>query len=256
MSSYSPTDKWKRGLLRAERVRVSMPAPVVTMSAYQFPELADISASGAKLRGAPLPPAGATVLLRAGPLEVLGRIVWVKAEECGVRFEEAVPPATLKQIQLQARSRSKPSLRTCCNAAGREVYRAVLGRWVRKPRIHARAHSFIPSGASPLLRMCVRRSTICSAVRGGERSHASIGSGAAASSFRNINSHLIRLPLTVSVYAPVTNKSLMSISRPALGPGRKELFCGCCGVRAGLGSRKPTRSRLERLRLGYAFLFP
>jgi hypothetical protein len=41
----------------------------------------------------------------------------------------------------------------------------------------------------------VSRSTICSAVRGGERSHASIGSGAAASFFRNINSHLIRLPV-------------------------------------------------------------
>ena len=27
--------------------------------------------------------------------------MWVEAEECGVRFEEAVPPATLKQIQLQ-----------------------------------------------------------------------------------------------------------------------------------------------------------
>ncbi len=101
MSSYSPPDKWKRARLRAERVRVSMRASIVTMNAYHFPELADISGCGAKLRGAPLPPAGATVLLRAGPLEVLGRIVWVEAEECGVRFEEAVPAATLKQIQLQ-----------------------------------------------------------------------------------------------------------------------------------------------------------
>ena len=100
MSSYSSPSTWKRGQLRAERVSVSMPASLVTMNAYQFPELADISRSGAKLRGSPLPPRGTTVLLRAGPLEVLGRIVWVKGEECGLRFEEIVSQATLKHIQL------------------------------------------------------------------------------------------------------------------------------------------------------------
>lgn len=100
MSAYSPPANWKRGRIRAERMRVSMAASVVTMNAYQFPEIADISQTGAKLRGSPLPTKGATALLKSGPLEVLCRVVWVKGDECGLRFDEIVSPKILKQIQL------------------------------------------------------------------------------------------------------------------------------------------------------------
>jgi hypothetical protein len=78
-----------------------MPASIVTMSAYQFPELADISQTGAKLKGSPLPPKGTAGLLRVGPLEVLCRVVWVQDEQCGIRFDEAISPRVLKQIQLE-----------------------------------------------------------------------------------------------------------------------------------------------------------
>ena len=70
------------------------------MNAYQYPELANVSQTGARLRGSPLPPKGATALLRAGALEVLCRIVWVRGEDCGLRFDEPVSPRTLKQLQL------------------------------------------------------------------------------------------------------------------------------------------------------------
>ena len=100
MNAYSPPNNWKRGRLRAQRVPISMSASIMTISAYQFPELADISQSGVKLRGSPLPTKGTTALLRAGPLEVLCRVIWVRDEECGLRFEEPVSPKTLKQIQL------------------------------------------------------------------------------------------------------------------------------------------------------------
>jgi hypothetical protein len=98
----------RRTQLRAERVAVSLPASIVTMSAYQFPELADISRSGAKLRGSPLPPKGSMALLRVGTLEVLCRVVWVASEQCGLRFEEPVPPSTLKQIQLNGAVELEP----------------------------------------------------------------------------------------------------------------------------------------------------
>jgi hypothetical protein len=95
---------WKRPQLRAERAAVSMPASIVTMSAYQYSELADISRTGAKLKGDAMPPKGATALLRVKDLEILVRIVWVKGEECGIRFEETVSPAVLRQIQLNGSS--------------------------------------------------------------------------------------------------------------------------------------------------------
>lgn len=86
---------------RAQRSPVSMAASVVTMTAYQFPELADISPTGAKLKGSPLPPEGTKALLRTGALEILCRVVWANEGECGVRFDEPVSPRALKQIQLE-----------------------------------------------------------------------------------------------------------------------------------------------------------
>ena len=100
MNAFSPRLNRKGTLPRAARASVSMPASVVTMSAYQFPELADISQTGAKLRGSPFPPRGTTALLRAGALEVLCRVVWVQDDHCGIRFDEPVSPKILKQVQL------------------------------------------------------------------------------------------------------------------------------------------------------------
>jgi len=101
MNGFSSPPGWKRSQLRAPRTPVSMPASVVTMSAYQFPEVVDISQSGAKLVGSPLPPKGTTAILRAGALEVMCRVVWVKDEACGIRFEEPVSPRILQQVHLE-----------------------------------------------------------------------------------------------------------------------------------------------------------
>jgi hypothetical protein len=100
MKDQASLTGFKRSQLRAQRVRVKMPASVTTLSAYRFPELADISLTGAKVKGAIPPAKGALALLRAGPLEVLCRVVWTREDECGLRFDEAVSSAMLKHIQL------------------------------------------------------------------------------------------------------------------------------------------------------------
>ena len=43
---------------------------------------------------------GRTGLLKAGALEVLCTVVWVKEGQCGVRFDEAVSPKMFKRLQL------------------------------------------------------------------------------------------------------------------------------------------------------------
>ena len=108
MNAFTTPPSWKRSQMRAPRTAVSMAASIVTLSAYQFPELADISHSGAKLVGSPLPPKGTVAMLRAGALEVMCRVVWVKGEACGIRFEEPVSPRILKQIQLDGTVELKP----------------------------------------------------------------------------------------------------------------------------------------------------
>ena len=77
-----------------------MPASIVTMSAYRFPELLNVSRTGAKLRGDGLPPVGTTALFRAGPLHILCRVVWSANGLCGVKFDEPVQAGVLKTVQL------------------------------------------------------------------------------------------------------------------------------------------------------------
>ena len=84
MTAFSSPATWSRKQLRAERVRVSMPVKIVTLSTYRFPDLADISVSGVKIKGDDLPPKGTTAILKAGSLEVLCRVARIDGNECGL----------------------------------------------------------------------------------------------------------------------------------------------------------------------------
>lgn len=108
MSALSPPSTWKRLQLRAQRVKVKLTARVVTLNSYHFPEVADISQTGAKLTGSLFPPVGTTALLRIGTFEVLCRVVRIAGDECGLRFEEIVPAAALKPLQLASAAELEP----------------------------------------------------------------------------------------------------------------------------------------------------
>jgi hypothetical protein len=69
------------------------------MSAYQYLELVNLSATGAKLRGAPIPETGKTAIFRLDRLQVLCKVVWTKGDLCGLRFDELIPPRVLAHIR-------------------------------------------------------------------------------------------------------------------------------------------------------------
>ena len=58
------------------------------MSDYQYFELIDLSATGARLRGSTVPSLGKTGLLRLDGFQTLCKVVWIKNGMCGVNFEE------------------------------------------------------------------------------------------------------------------------------------------------------------------------
>jgi hypothetical protein len=64
----------------------------VTISAYQYFELVNLSATGAKLRGSAIPAVGKPALFRLSGLHVLCKVVWAKDDLCGVHFDERLPP--------------------------------------------------------------------------------------------------------------------------------------------------------------------
>src|SRR4028119_629075 len=84
---------------RTERASVLLPASVVTMSAYQFFDLVNLSATGAKLRGPATPKLGKPALFRLDQFQTLCKVVWVKDDLCGVSFDELVPPRVLAHFR-------------------------------------------------------------------------------------------------------------------------------------------------------------
>lgn len=91
-----------RNRRRSPRASLLLPASVVTMSAYQYFDLVNLSATGAKLRGPDMPLIGKTALFRLDPFQALCRVMWVKDELCGIRFEELLSPTLLAHFRTVA----------------------------------------------------------------------------------------------------------------------------------------------------------
>ena len=87
------------GRRRASRGSVLLPASVQTIGTYQTIELINISATGAKLRGSALPDEGKVILLRAGPFDLFGEIVWRRRDLCGIHFDEPLVDGDLDRIR-------------------------------------------------------------------------------------------------------------------------------------------------------------
>ena len=103
-----------RNRRRSARASVLLPASVVTMSAYQYLEVVNLSPTGAKLRGSPRPDIGKTAMFRLEGLQVLCKVVWAKGDLCGVRFDETIPPrlpASATPDQREARCLASPMSR-------------------------------------------------------------------------------------------------------------------------------------------------
>ena len=88
-----------RNRRRAARASVLLPASIVTMSAYQYLEVVNLSPSGAKLRGPAHLEKGKTAMFRLDQYQVLCKVMWTKDDLCGVRFEELIPPRVLAHFR-------------------------------------------------------------------------------------------------------------------------------------------------------------
>lgn len=84
---------------RSHRASVTLPATVVTMDAYQYLEVVDLSATGGRLGGEKVPASGKTALFRLDGYETLCKVMWSEGNLCGVQFEELIPPRVLKHFR-------------------------------------------------------------------------------------------------------------------------------------------------------------
>lgn len=82
-------------LRRSPRYSVLIVARLITTSCERIVKLRNISATGAMIEGARIPPAGTDILLRRGDLELFATIVWAKDGQAGLEFDEPLTQAEL-----------------------------------------------------------------------------------------------------------------------------------------------------------------
>ena len=75
------------GRRSASRSAGPLIAVFTTLKESHSAVLADISATGARLRGARLPYIGEELVLSIDELRAFGSVIWAEADECGIAFD-------------------------------------------------------------------------------------------------------------------------------------------------------------------------
>ena len=92
---------------RIGRTTVSLPGSLDTPATSRSVVLADVSPTGANVRGQDLPKVGNFVKLEVEDSTVFGTVIWLKGENCGLQFDEFLTKEEVllfKQAHLEARN--------------------------------------------------------------------------------------------------------------------------------------------------------
>lgn len=85
-----------------DRIAAPLPAYVISLSTRHRALLANISATGARVRVEDPPKRGSEVFLMVNGLDLFGRIIWKSGEHCGIRFDDRVEPFALELMRRKA----------------------------------------------------------------------------------------------------------------------------------------------------------
>ena len=96
---------------RSRRSPVLLSAKVELHGADVAVILRNLSAEGALIEGAQLPPEGATTTFRRNELAVKGRVAWVEGRYAGVSFDRQLEPDELLRHVPKPRERIEPRFR-------------------------------------------------------------------------------------------------------------------------------------------------
>jgi hypothetical protein len=85
----------------APRLPIDIPASLKALDCSGGVTLIDVSSTGAKLRGAPLPGDGDDLWITVGPMKVFATVIWKQTKECGVTFDVPLTPLQIHQLRGQ-----------------------------------------------------------------------------------------------------------------------------------------------------------
>lgn len=87
------------GRRRAERKSLDVSLSLISIEQSRVAVLADISATGCRLKGYSLPGVGRDVLLKSANIELFGRIVWKGDAQRGVQFDQPLSEQELEDLK-------------------------------------------------------------------------------------------------------------------------------------------------------------
>ncbi len=99
------------GRRRDSRLRLSVPAQLITLSGQFNASLCDLSQSGAHLQSRGQLSCGEDAVLTWLGFEAFGRIVWAGEGEAGMEFDELLAPAVLIETRDQVDLGYAPSVK-------------------------------------------------------------------------------------------------------------------------------------------------
>lgn len=104
----NPTVRQAQGEKRLfDRDKVSLPGALETPAAASSITLIDVSLSGAQGRGTDLPKVGEFVRLKVESAVIFGTVVWRKAEELGLQFDERLSTELMDSLRHAQRQASE-----------------------------------------------------------------------------------------------------------------------------------------------------
>ncbi len=110
------------GRRRDSRLRLGVPAQLITLSGQCSASLCDLSQSGAHLRTKGVLERGEDAVLSWLGFETFGRIVWTHDGEAGMEFDELLAPAILIQTRDQVDLGIAPSSEQAAYESARNWY--------------------------------------------------------------------------------------------------------------------------------------
>ena len=91
-----------RGRRSNPRAVIGLRTTTEMLSGRSEATLLNLSAAGAQLKGEALPALGKDVLVRCGPMEVFGTVVWEEKHRCGIQFDEPITPKEVAELRRTA----------------------------------------------------------------------------------------------------------------------------------------------------------
>lgn len=112
----------KAGRRRDSRLRLGVPAQLITLTGQSIASLRDLSQSGAHLATKAQLVRGEDAVLSWLGFETFGRIVWASHGEAGLEFDELLAPAILIKTRDQFDLGLAPSAEQAAYDAARRWY--------------------------------------------------------------------------------------------------------------------------------------